>query len=183
MRTLASVLMTSLDGFHEGSNHELDWHNVDGEFHDFALQQLDAADTLVFGRVTYQMMASYWSTEAAAANDPLVAAKMNEMPKVVVSSTLPSADWAGTTVVSGNLAKAMVDLKSRTGGELLVLGSARLTASLAESGLLDELRVMVNPLVLGRGSSLMHSVGNRLRLDLLRTRIFDSGNVLLTYRP
>ncbi|MFZ0995403.1 MAG: hypothetical protein WAO09_05425 [Candidatus Dormiibacterota bacterium] len=69
MRTPASFGMTTLDGFHEGSNHELDWHNVDGEFQDFALRQLDAADTLIFGRVTYQMMADYWTTEAAAASD------------------------------------------------------------------------------------------------------------------
>lgn len=183
MRTLASFLMTSVDGFHEGPNHELDWHHVDGEFRDFALQQLNAADILIFGRVTYQMMASYWTTEAAAASDPLVAAKMNGMPKLVVSSTLPSADWTGTTVVSGDLAEAMVELRSRPGGELLVVGSARLTAGLAELGLLDELRVMVNPVVLGEGTSLMHSLGSRLRLELLRTRIFDSGNVLLTYRP
>jgi dihydrofolate reductase len=175
--------MTSLDGFHEGPNHALDWHNVDDEFDDFALQQLDAADTLIFGRLTYELMANYWTTEAAAVTDPLVAAKMNAMPKLVVSSTLARADWSGTTVVGGDLEEAMIELKSRVGGELLVLGSARLTASLAESELLDELRVMVNPVVLGRGSSLMHSLPSQLRLELLRTRIFDSGNVLLTYRP
>jgi dihydrofolate reductase len=183
MRTLASFLMTSLDGFHEGPNHELDWHNVDDEFRDFALQQLNAADTLIFGRVTYEMMAGYWTTEAAAGGDPLVAAKMNGMPKLVVSRSLASADWSSTTLISGDLEDAMAELKPRDGGQLLVLGSARLTASLAESGLLDELRVMVNPVVLGRGSPLMHSLGSRLRLELLGSRIFGSGNVLLTYRP
>lgn len=183
MRTLASFLMTSLDGFHEAADQELDWHNVDGEFHDFALQQLGAADVLVFGRVTYQMMASFWTTETAMASDPLIAAKMNAMPKLVVSRTIQTAEWSGTRVVSSDLAKEMAELKSQPGSDLLVLGSSRLTASLAEAGLLDELRVMVNPVVLGQGSSLMGSIGNRVRLELLRTRIFDSGNVLLTYRP
>jgi len=183
MRALASFLMTSVDGFHEGTNHELDWHNVDGEFQDFALQQLSAADTLIFGRVTYQMMAGYWTSAGAAASDPLVATKMNEMPKLVFSSKLLGADWSGTTVVSGDPAAAMAGLKSSPGGELLVLGSARLTARLAESGQLDELRIMVNPVALGRGNSLMQSLGSRLRLELLRARVFASGNVLLTYRP
>jgi dihydrofolate reductase len=183
MRTLASFLMTSVDGFYEGLNQELDWHNVDGEFHDFALQQLDEADTLVFGRVTYTMMADYWITDAAKANDPLVAAKMNEMAKVVFSTTLQTADWTGARLLSGDMTKAMLDLKDQPGGELLVLGSARLTGSLARAGLLDELRIMVNPVVLGQGQSLFHAISDRVRLELLRTRVFDSGNVLLTYRP
>lgn len=183
MRTLAAFLMTSLDGFHEAAERELDWHNVDGEFHDFALQQLGAAEVLVFGRVTYQMMAGFWTTEAAMASDPLVAAKMNAMSKLVVSRTIQTADWSGTRVVSGDLATALAELKSQPGGDLLVLGSASLTTSLVEAGLLDELRVMVNPVVLGQGTSLMGSIGARVRLDLLGTRIFDSGNVLLTYRP
>lgn len=181
MRHLASFIMTSLDGFHEGPGHSLDWHHVDAEFNRFANDQLDRADTLIFGRRTYELMASYWSTPDALRDDPEVASRMNDMPKLVLSRNLPAADWAGTTILRGT--DELAALRARDGRDMLVLGSARLTASLAGSGLLDELRIMINPVALGRGTSVLDGLDGSLELRLLTTRTFESGNVLLTYEP
>ncbi len=91
MRNLFLFVMVSLDGFFEGPNREIDWHNVDEEFNEFAINQLNDVDTLLFGRVTYQLMASYWPTQSAKESDPIVADKMNNLPKIVFSKTLDQA--------------------------------------------------------------------------------------------
>jgi dihydrofolate reductase len=183
MRTLASFIFTSLDGFYEGPNGELDWSNVDAEFNDFAVGQLDEADLLGFGRATYEHMAAYWPTEQAKANDPAITSRMNDKSKLVFSRTLADASWSGTTVVRGEATEHMPTIKAAAGKELLVIGSAHLTASLAQAGVLDELRVMVCPIVLGQGRSLFEDLKDRVSLTLLRVRRFESGNLVLTYRP
>jgi dihydrofolate reductase len=101
MGTIASFTFISLDGFYEGPNGELDWPNVDAEFNGFAARQLDEADTLGFGRATYEHMAAYWPTEQAMANDPAITSRMNAKKKLVFSTTLTDANWSGTTVVRG----------------------------------------------------------------------------------
>jgi dihydrofolate reductase len=183
MRTLASFIFISLDGFYEGPNGELDWPVVDEDFNDFAVRQLDGADTLGFGRATYEHMAAWWPTEQAMANDPAITSRMNEKDKLVFSTTLTDASWSGTTVVRGEATGHLPAIKAAAGQELLVIGSAHLTANLAEAGLLDELRIMVCPIVLGQGRSLFEDLKNRVSLTLLRVRQFDSGNLVLTYRP
>ena len=183
MRTLVSFINTSLDGFHQGPNGEFDWAIVDEEFRDFALRQLDQADTLGFGRATYDHMAAYWPTDQAQANDPAITSRMNTKPKLVFSTTLERADWSNTTVIAGEAVEQIETVKSRPGGELLVIGSAHLTAHFAAAGVLDELRIMVCPIVLGQGRSLFEDLKDRVALSLADVRQFDSGNVLLTYRP
>jgi dihydrofolate reductase len=183
MRTLASFIFISLDGFYEGSNSELDWPTVDAEFNDFAVRQLDEADTLGFGRATYEHMAAYWPTDRARANDPAIASRMNDKEKLVFSTTLTEADWSGSTVVRGEAIEHVSEVKAAPGKDLLVIGSTHLTASLAQAGVLDELRVMIFPIVLGQGRSLFEDLKGRVPLTLLRVREFDSGNLLLTYRP
>jgi dihydrofolate reductase len=183
MRTLASFIFISVDGFYEGPNGELDWSNVDAEFNDFAVRQLDAADTLGFGRATYEHMAAHWPTEQAKANDPAITCRMNDKEKLVFSRTLTDACWSRTTVVRGEAAEHIRTIKAVAGKELLVIGSAHLTANLAQAGLLDELRVMICPIVLGQGRSLFEDLRGRVSLTLLRVRQFDSGNLVLTYRP
>jgi dihydrofolate reductase len=180
---LASFIFTSVDGFYEGRNGELDWSNVDGEFNDFAVRQLDGADTLGFGRVTYEHMAAYWPTEQARANDPAITSRMNDKEKLVFSTTLTDASWSGTAVVRGEATERIPTIKAGAGRELLVIGSAHLTANLAQAGLLDELRVMVCPIVLGQGRSLFENLKGRVPLTLVGVRQFDSGNLVVTYRP
>lgn len=177
---IAAFIMTTLDGFYEGNNPwDIDWHHTDEEFNDFAAEQLDDFDMLVFGRTTYEGMAQYWPSEGAINDDPDVANRMNERAKIVVSRTLqsPQPAWNNTRLV-----KDVNDLRSEK-GKLLVLGSAVLTTSLLEAGLLDELRIMVNPVLIGSGRSLAGTATKRIELRLLSRREFRNGNVLLTYEP
>jgi dihydrofolate reductase len=183
MRTLASFIFTSLDGFYEGPNAEIDWPIVDEEFREFAIRQLDEADTLGFGRATYEHMAAYWPTDQAQANDPAIASRMNAKPKLVFSTALEQASWSGTTIIGGDAVERSEEVKAAPGGEVLLIGSAHLTASFAAAGVLDELRIMVCPVVLGQGRSLFEDLKSWVALELVRVRRFDSGNVVLTYRP
>lgn len=181
MRKIFAFLMTSLDGYHEGPQAELDWHNVDEDFHDFAVTQLDEADTLLFGRKTYQMMAAFWPAEAGLQGDPEVAKRMNELPKVVVSRSLPGADWQPASVIDADVPGAVAGLKEQPGKDIALLGSSALAATLLTAGLIDELRIMVNPVVLGSGHPVLAGA-SRTPLELAAVRQFRSGNILLTYR-
>jgi dihydrofolate reductase len=174
---IASFIMVSLDGFFEGDKPwDLDFHRTDDEFNDFATQQLDEFDALVFGRATYEGMAQYWPSEDAVKTDPEVANRMNDSPKIVVSRTLdkPEPAWSNTTLV-----KDVAELGSDR--KLLVLGSSVLTTSLLEAGLLDELRIIVVPVLIGSGRSLASSAKGPIALTLRARREFGNGNVLLTY--
>jgi dihydrofolate reductase len=183
MTTVVSFIVTSLDGFYQDTNGEFDWLIPDEDFNDFAVRQLDEADTLGFGRATYEHMAAYWPTEQARVNDSAITSRMNSKPKVVFSRTLEHAGWSKTSIIAGEAVARIEAMRTATGGDLLVLGSARLTADFAAAGVLDELRVMVCPIVLGSGRALFEGLKDRIPLTLLRSRQFDSGNVLLTYRP
>jgi dihydrofolate reductase len=180
MRKIFSFLMVTMDGYDEGPAQEFDFWNVDPEFDDFSVEQLDEADTLVFGRITYAGMAEYWPTAEARQASPAIAERMNDYRKFVVSRTLDRADWPGTQILPdpGKLAEH----KQRPGKDIAVLGSSSLTASLVRLGLLDELRIMVNPVTLGAGRSMLAG-SEHSRYRLLRTRPFASGNVLLCYQP
>ena len=183
MRKLISFMVVTLDGYTEGPNGEFDWPNVDDEFMEFSISQLNDIDTLLFGRVTYEGMASYWPTPAAIEADPAVAARMNSIPKIVFSNTLDNADWENTTLIKGNVADTLSELKRQPGRDLAVFGSSNFTVSLLEQGLVDELRVMVHPILLGAGKSLFAGLKDRVAVKLQTTTTFSSGNVLLTYRP
>jgi dihydrofolate reductase len=176
-------MLTSLDGYFEGPGHEIDWHNTDEEFQEFAIEQTGQAGILLFGRVTYEMMASYWPTKQAIESDPIVAGLMNSLPKIVFSRTLSKADWQNTRLVKTDFAKEIATLKAEPGKDLCILGSSDLAVSFLEAGLLDEVRILLNPIVLGEGKTLFKGIQNRLHLKLLKTRIFKNGNVLLTYQP
>jgi len=183
MSKLVSFMVVTLDGYYEGPNGEFDWPNVDDEFNEFAISQINDIDTLLFGRATYEGMASYWPTPAADEDDPVIADRMNTIPKIVFSSTLGTADWQNTRLVTDGAADAIAELKQQRGGDLALFGSPTLTASLIEQGLVDELRVMVQPILLGGGKSLFSALTRRVPIELLRATVFHSGNVLLTYRP
>jgi len=182
MRTMFAFLMVSLDGYHETADADLSWHNVDAEFNDFAVEQLDEADTLLFGRRTFELMAGFWPGPEAAQDDSGVAERMNSYQKIVVSRTLTSADWAPTRVISDDVPAALRKLKEQPGRDIALLGSSTLAASLLDLGLIDELRIMVNPVVLGAGHPVLAGA-RHTGLELARRREFRSGNVLLTYRP
>lgn len=168
-------MMISLDGYFEGQNHDLTWHNVDEEFVRFADAQLDEADTLVFGRKTYEMMAEYWPNETA---EDSTAVRMNSLHKVVFSHTPLLTDWENSEA-STNLVAKISELKTRHGKDIAVLGSSHLGKEMLEADLLDEVRIMINPVIIGSGSILFEGLHKNLKL--INTRTFRNGNVLLTY--
>jgi dihydrofolate reductase len=181
VKKLIMFNLVTIDGFFAGPNGEIDWHNVDDEFTEFAIDQLDSADGLLFGRITYQLMANYWPTPDAARQAPGVAARMNSISKVVVSRSLTNVEWHNTRLVKDNFHEELSELKRQPGKDLLLLGSAELGSNLANLGLIDEYRIMFNPIVLGRGKPLFKNIDHRLALKLLATRVFRSGNVLCRY--
>jgi dihydrofolate reductase len=183
MRKIFLFMMVSLDGYYEGPNGDLSWHNVDEEFNEFAIQQTREVGMLLFGRKTYEGMASYWPTEAAISNDPVVAGLMNNLPKIVISTTLGSAEWENTRLVKENVAEEISKLKQGPGKDIAIFGSSDLAVSLAQMGLVDEYRIMVNPIILGAGKPLFRGAREKIGLKLIETRTFRSGNVLLYYVP
>lgn len=183
MRKVIFFMLTSLDGYFEGPDRDINWHNVDEEFNDFAIQQTGEFGALLFGRVTYELMASYWPTEAAKRDDPIVAGLMNGLPKIVFSKTLKRAGWENTRLVKDNFVEVISKLKQEAGKNIAIFGSSDLTVTLMEQGLVDEYRIMVNPIVLGNGKSLFKGIKNKINLKLIKTKAFKSGNVLLYYEP
>lgn len=176
-------MMVSLDGFFEGPNKEIDWHNVGGEFNDYAIDLLNNVDTLLFGRVTYQLMASYWPSPTAVTNDPIVTDKMNNLSKIVFSKTLSSVEWNNTRLIKENIGEEISNLKKKPGKDIAIFGSSDLALTFIQLGLIDEYRIIVNPIVLGDGKSLFKGIKDKLNLKLVQTKTFISGNVLLNYHP
>jgi dihydrofolate reductase len=184
MRTLFSFVFTTLDGFHADPDGTLDWGNVDDDFHDFAIRQLNDIDTLLFGRVTYEHMAAIWPTPEASGADPVIADRMNSIDKVVFSSSLAVATWSNTELVRGDAVPFIWSLKERAGsGDLALFGSSTLTASLLKAGVVDEVRIMVNPVVLGDGERLYDGITERVALNVTHTTAFRNGNVLISANP
>lgn len=175
MRKAFLFMMVTLDGYHEGVDHDISWHNAGNqEFQDFANAQLDTADTLIFGRRTYDMMASYWPGEADE-----TARRMNAARKVVFTHSPLSVDWQPTEASDDIVAK-MNELKAEEGKDIAVLGSNNLSASLLREGLLDEIRIMINPVAIGKGTSLFGGIEQH-NFTLIDTHTFENGNALLTY--
>lgn len=183
MRKVIMFNMITLDGFFEGPNGEIDWHNVDDEFNEFSIQQTGSASGLIFGRKTYELMESYWPTSEAANDEPRVTEIMNRIPKFVFSRTLDRVDWNNSILVKGDAPAEVEKLKREPGGDLFIFGSADLSADLFQHGLIDEIRIIVNPVVLGAGRNLFEGLPGRLNLELIDSRTFPSGNVLLHYKP
>jgi dihydrofolate reductase len=181
MRNLFVFNLITLDGFFAGTKGEIDWHNVDEEFNDFSIEQLSQIGTLLFGRVTYDLMYSYWPTPQALNDDPTVAKAMNRIPKVVFSKKLEKVEWENTTLIKENIVEEVKKLKQKPGKDIAIFGSGTIVQLLTDAGLIDEYRLIVNPVILGKGKLLFKDV-KKLRLKLLETKIFKSGNVLLCYR-
>jgi len=174
-------MSVSLDGYLEGPNHEIDWHLVDAEFNTYALEMLDASDGLIMGRKTYELMASYWPK--ASNDDPRVKARMNETPKLVFSRTLKSVQWQNSRLATGSAVEEIERLKQIPGNGLLPVGGSELATCFLELGLIDELRIILTPILLGGGKPMFEGIQRRYPLRLLSTRQFNSGCVVLTYEP
>jgi dihydrofolate reductase len=175
--------MVTLDGFFEGPKPwDIDWHELvwGEELEQMSIEQTGSADLLLFGRRTYQGMAQYWPTAEAEGE---VAGLMNSISKVVFSRTLDQADWNNTRLVKSEAEKEVARLKQQPGKDMLIFGSADLSASLSQAGLIDEFRLGVVPVVLGGGNPLFKPAPDRLPMKLLEARPLKSGCVILRYEP
>lgn len=180
MRRLSVFNHVSLDGYFVDLHGDMSWaHKSDPEWLAFVEQNASGGGELVFGRVTYDLMAGYWPTPAAAENDPVVAERMNALPKVVFSRSLRDATWSNTRILSGDPAAEMVQLKQAPGRDLVIFGSGTIVALLTRAGLIDAYQIVVNPIVLGSGRSMF--AGASVALTLTSTRVFGNGNVFLHY--
>ena len=174
----------TLDGFFVDLQGDLNWaHKQDAEWTAFVADNAAAESVLLFGRITYEMMASFWPTPQAIRNLPLVAERMNQLPKVVFSRTLEKAGWNNTRLAKGDLAAEVRKLKQEPGPTMAIMGSGSIVSQLAEAGLIDEFQLVVNPIVLGRGRTMFDGIKRRLTLKQTKTRTFGNGNVLLCYEP
>jgi dihydrofolate reductase len=153
----------------------------DSEAMTFVDESYERADAFLFGRRTYDLFAGYWGVRDDLEN-PIVGA-LNTKPKYVASNTLTDPKWADTTVLSGDLAAAVADLKARPGGELQVHGSGALIRWLLQNDLVDEMNLLVCPVVVGQGARLFPDTGPDLALDLVESRAFPQGITLQVYRP
>ncbi|GAA0363908.1 dihydrofolate reductase family protein [Bacillus horti] len=180
MGKLISQMMVSIDNFIEGPNQELDWHVVDSEYNEYAEAMLYSVDAIFFGRITYEHMAGFWTTDFASEHSPVIAEKLNQLPKVVFSTTLEEATWSNTSIIKQDIEKEILALK-QSEKNLIILGSSDLVSSLTELGLIDEYHIIVNPIILGSGKPLFKGLGSQKELSLIEAKTFQSGNVLLRY--
>lgn len=187
MRKMFLFMMISLDGYMEGLDHDLSWHHVDEEFNAFAAKQMQEADTILMGKNTYQLMESFWPSKAGLEDDPEVAGLMNTTPKIVVSHSLEKVNetghWKNIRLIKDNLSEEVEALKNTEGKDIIVLGSNNLCVTLLQENLLDEIRIMVNPVVIGDGTPLFQGIKEKVTLTLTNLRQFSNGNILLSYQP
>lgn len=183
MRKLTVFNLVTVDGYFSGLDGDISWHKVDEEFQELAEQASNSGNTLLFGRVTYELMAGYWPTQEAIKNDPVVAAGMNKAEKVVFSRTLDKVDWNNTRLVKDDLLAEVRKLKRQSGADLTVLGSGSIVSQLAQEGLIDEYQILLNPVVIGKGKTMFEGVKEKINLRLTKTRVFKNGNILLCYEP
>ena len=183
MRKLSVFNHISLDGYFEDKNGQMSWAKVhqDQEWNSFVTENAKGGGELVFGRVTYQMMAGFWPTPMAKEMMPEVAERMNNLPKIVFSRSLDSATWNNTRLIEGDLVSEVRKLKEESGDDIVIMGSGTIIAQLAPAKLIDSYQFVVNPIVLGGGRTMFQDLPNQLNLTLKGLRRFGNGNVVLTY--
>jgi dihydrofolate reductase len=186
MRKIISFMHISLDGFVAGPNGEMNWIKVDEEIFDHVGKRIGEGDTSLYGRVTYQMMESYWPTAGdqpdASKHDIEHSKWYSKVHKVVLSKTLESADLTNTTIISDNLADRINEIKQQPGNEILLFGSPTATHSLIQQNLIDGYWLFVNPIILGQGIPLFVGIKDKIKLKpLTPPRQFACGVTELNY--
>jgi dihydrofolate reductase len=183
MRKVIVSNLVSLNGFIAGLNGEIDWFGWDKELENFCKDQLGSMGTILFGRVTYELMASYWPTATADTNDQVIIDAMNNLPKVVFSRTLDKVEWKNSRLVKDDIEGEVAGLKREPGKDIVIYGSGSIVSALTQAGLIDEYRIFVNPVILGSGKPMFRGIDNRLNLKHIDTKTFGNGLVLLCYEP
>jgi len=186
VRRLIVFNNVSLDGYFVDRNGEMRWAHrpqPDAEWNAFVAGNASGGGVLLFGRVTYELMASYWPTPLALKNDPIVAEGMNNLQKVVFSRTLDKVSWKNTKLVKGDLVAEVRKMKAEPGEGMAILGSGSIVSQLAPEGLIDEYQIALIPIVLGKGRTMFDGIKEKLTLKLTKTRAFANGVVMLWYEP
>jgi len=181
MRKIIVSNLISVDGLFAGPNGELDWFVWNEETADYVKELFRSIDTLLFGRVTYDLMAGYWPD--AADEDPVITDMMNSLPKVVFSRTLDRVAWHNSRLVRADIATEIARLKEQPGKDMVIFGSGSIVSTLSQLGLIDDYRLFVNPVILGSGKPHFTGLAKRINLELVEVRTFTTGVVLLHYRP
>jgi dihydrofolate reductase len=186
MRKLFVFNSTSLDGYFTDENGDMSFAHSkqgDAEWDAFVAGNASGGGVLLFGRITYELMARFWPTPLAAETMPVVAERMNNLPKVVFSRTLDKAAWTNTKLVKDDVVGAIRRMKNEPGEDMAILGSGSIVSQLAQHGLIDEYQIVVVPVALGKGRTLFEGAKEKVPLRLTKTRTFRNGNVLLCYEP
>ncbi len=186
MRKLILFMHTSLDGFVAGPKGEMDWIIVSEEMFDHAAQQTAQADTALYGRVTYQMMESYWPTAGdkpnASKHDKEHSAWYNKVEKAVVSKTMQGENLPNTNIISEDILGKIVSLKEASGKNIVMFGSPAVAHVLMAKNLIDDYWLFVNPILLGEGIPLFKDIKERTKLKFVASETFSSGVVYLHYK-
>jgi len=183
MRKITAYNFLTLNGFFKGPHGDLSWHKHGGEEAEFATEGASSGSVLLFGRVTYEMMASYWPTPMATEQNPEVAEGMNASEKIVFSNTLKKADWSNTKIISGDIIEEVKKIKRTPGNDMTILGSGSIISQFTDQKLIDTYLLMVDPVALPNGTPVFNGIKEKLELKLVDIRKFKSGVVLLTYTP
>lgn len=184
MRRLTVFNSVSLDGYFVDANGDMSWaHNRGADFDEFVKGNASGEGELLFGRVTYELMAGYWPTPMAIKNDPVVAEGMNTLPKVVFSRTMEKASWQNTRLVKDDAAEEVRKMKKGPGRDMVIMGSGRIVSLLAQERLIDEYQMVMVPVVLGKGRTMFEGLREKLGMKLINSRTFGNGNVFLRYEP
>ncbi|NML21158.1 dihydrofolate reductase [Pseudoflavitalea sp. G-6-1-2] len=183
MRKLKVFNFLTLNGYYKGPDDDISWNNHDHEENEHAKKGLYADNILLFGRVTYEMMAGFWPTSQALQQMPEIAKGMNSAEKIVFSSTLKNPQWEHTSVIGKDIVSAIRAMKQSAGKDLTILGSGSIISQFADAELIDEFELMINPVALGSGTSFLHNIKNTLSLQLITTRVLKNGCIVLNYQP
>lgn len=184
MRKLMVFNQVSLDGFISDINGDMSWakEGNDEEFNSFTSENARGKSEMIFGRVTYDLMSSFWPTPMAMEMMPVVAASMNNAPKVVFSRTMKEASWVNTRVVNTDPVTEVRKMKEASGPLILLMGSALIVSELANANLIDEYQLILNPMAIGNGKSMFSELRERLNLTLVKSRTFKNGKLFLSYQ-
>jgi len=184
MRKIIVSNLISVDGFISGVNDDISWfvNIADKEFEKYGVNLINSIDTMLFGRITYQLMESYWPNASPDTNDQRIIDAMNNFHKIVSSRTLNKTEWKNTTLIKENITVEIAKLKEQPGKDMVIYGSGSVVSLFAREGLIDNYLIFVYPVAIGKGKTMFSGIKENLKLKIADTRTFSSGVVLIDYR-
>ncbi len=187
MRKIIVFNLISIDGFFAGEDGNIDWHMVDDEFNEFAVKHTKEFGAIIFGKTTYKLFEEFWpgavSDPKMSPEDREIAKTIDDMEKIVFSKSLTDVTWKNSKLFHEITPEEVNKWKAGEGKPMAIFGSGTIVQQMTNLGLVDEYRLLVNPIILGRGKPMFKDIKEMQKLKLLDTRTFGNGNVLLTYEP